>query len=148
MPELPDIAAYLTALEPRVLGQPLEALRIASPFVLRSVSPRPSEAVSLPMAGLRRLGKRIVFSTAGPPQSRIHLVVHLMIAGRLHWKERGAKVPGRYGLAAFDFPAGTLLFTEAGTKKRASLTLVRGDAGLAALDPGGLDVLRASAEEF
>src|SRR5260221_9222300 len=110
MPELPDIAAYLTALEPRVVGQTLEAARIASPFVLRSVSPSPSEALGKRIAELRRIGKRIVFTSEGAAGDRIHLVLHLMIAGRLHWKERGAKVPGRYGLLAFDFPQGTLLF--------------------------------------
>src|SRR5882762_9365231 len=116
MPELPDIHAYLVALEPRVLGQTLEGVRLASPFVLRSVLPRPSEAVGLRVAGLRRVGKRIVLAMEGAPEDRIFVVIHLMIAGRLHWKERGAKVSGKYALAAFDFPAGTLTFTEAGSR--------------------------------
>ncbi len=148
MPELPDIQAYLTALEPRVVGRPIEAVRVASPFVLRSVTPRPGEAVGKRVELLRRIGKRVSFGLEGAPVDRIWLVLHLMIAGRLHWKERGAKIPGRYGLLAIDFPDGSLLFTEAGTKKRASLTLVRGDAALAALDPGGLDVLTATPEMF
>ena len=148
MPELPDIQAYLTALEPRVVGQPLEAVRLGSPFVLRSVTPRPAEATGKRIALLRRLGKRIVLGTEGTADERIFLVMHLMIAGRLHWKERGSKLPGRYGLVAFDFPEGTLTFTEAGTRKRASLTLVRGEAALASLDPGGIDVRRASGDEF
>jgi formamidopyrimidine-DNA glycosylase len=148
MPELPDINAYLAALESRVRGQPLDAVRVASPFVLRSVSPRPSEAASARVVDLRRIGKRIALGMEGAADARIFLVLHLMIAGRLHWKERGAKIPGRYGLAAFDFPTGSLLFTEAGTKKRASLTLVRGEAALAALDPGGIDVLASPLAAF
>ena len=147
MPELPDIQAYLVALAPRVLGQPLEAVRLASPFVLRSVSPRPSEAVGGKVAELRRIGKRIVLGLEGG-DDRIFLVLHLMIAGRLHWKERGAKVAGRYGLVAFDFPQGTLTFTEAGTKKRASLALVRGEEALRALDPGGVDPISTSPATF
>jgi formamidopyrimidine-DNA glycosylase len=148
MPELPDINAYLAALEPRVRGQVLDAVRVASPFVLRSVSPRPSEAASARVVDVRRIGKRIALGLEGAADVRIFLVLHLMIAGRLHWKERGAKIPGRYGLAAFDFPTGSLLFTEAGTKKRASLTLVRGEAALAALDPGGIDVLASPLAAF
>jgi len=144
MPELPDISAYLVALEPRVVGQPLLAVRLKSPFVLRSVSPRPAEVCGQRVVGLRRIGKRIALGFEGDTWA----VLHLMIAGRLHWKERGAKLPGRYGLLAFDFPEGTLLFTEAGTKKRASLTLVRGEAALLALDPGGIDLLRSSLDEF
>jgi formamidopyrimidine-DNA glycosylase len=148
MPELPDIEAYLTALSPRLLGQPLEAVRLRSPFVLRSVSPRPAEAVGKKVAELRRIGKRIALGMETAPEEPLFLVLHLMVAGRLHWKDRGAAVPGRYGLLAFDFPGGTLLFTEAGTKKRASLTLVRGEQALRALDPGGIDVLSATAGEF
>ena len=148
MPELPDINAYLTALGPRVLGQPLEAVRLGSPFVLRSVTPRPAEVVGAKAVELRRIGKRIALGLDGTPETRVYLVIHLMIAGRLHWKERGAKMPGRYGLAAFDFPEGTLLFTEAGTRKRASLTLVRGEAALAALDPGGIEVLGSRLDAF
>jgi formamidopyrimidine-DNA glycosylase len=148
MPELPDIAAYLTALAPRVQGQPLEGARLGNPFVLRSVSPRPSDAVGQRVQELRRIGKRIALGLEGAPAERIWLVIHLMIAGRLHWKDRGAKIPGRYGLAAFDFPQGALVFTEAGTKRRASLTLVRGEEALRALDPGGVDPLAATSDEF
>ncbi len=148
MPELPDIEAYLTALAPRVLGKALQGVRLGSPFVLRSVSPRPAEAVGKQITALRRIGKRIAFGLEGEEDSRIFLVLHLMIAGRLHWKERGAKLPGRLGLAAFDFPEGTLTFTEAGTRKRASLTLVQGEAALAAIDPGGLDVLGSPLDAF
>lgn len=126
MPELPDILAYLEALQARIVGQPLERVRIASPFVLRSVDP-PIEAVrDRRVLALRRLGKRIVIGL----EHELFLVLHLMIAGRLHWKPTGAKIPGRIGLAAFDFPSGTLLLTEAGSKKRASLHLVRGGDAL------------------
>src|SRR6266851_1669049 len=122
MPELPDIAAYLTALTPRVVGQPLEALRIGSPFVLRSVQPRPGDLAGKRVTGLRRIGKRIALQLesaggGGMGSPPLFALIHLMIAGRLHWKERGAKIPGRYGLAAFDFPGGTLVFTEAGTRR-------------------------------
>ena len=147
MPELPDIQSYLVALAPRVLQQPLEAIRLGNPFVLRTVSPRPSEAAGHKVAELRRLGKRIVFGLEGG-DDRIFIVIHLMIAGRLHWKDKGAKIPGRMGLAAFDFPDGTLTFTEAGTKRRASIYLVRGEAALAAMDPGGIDPIGSSLEDF
>lgn len=148
MPELPDVEVYLAALAPRVLGQPLEAVRLASPFLLRTVEPPLASLEGRRVEGLRRLGKRIVFGFEGD----LFLVLHLMIGGRLHWKPRGAKVPGRNpgksGLAAFDFPTGTLLLTEAGSKKRASLHLVAGAAALAELDPGGLEVLTADLEAF
>jgi len=144
MPELPDVVVYLEALQRRIVGQPLERIRLVSPFLLRSVEP-PLEAITgQPVLGLRRLGKRLVWEF---PEARF-LVLHLMIAGRLHWKERGAKVPGKIGLAAFDFPNGTLTLTEAGTKKRASLHLVHGHGALAAHDPGGLEVLDADAVGF
>ena len=146
MPELPDITAYLTALEPRVKGQRLEGLRLGSPFVLRSVHPRPSALLGKLVTGLRRVGKRIAFQLEGEPP--LFAVVHLMIAGRFHWKEPGAKIPGRYGLAAFDFPGGTLVLTEAGTKRRASLRILEGEEALRAEDPGGMDVLSATAAEF
>ena len=122
MPELPDIALYLDALRPRVVGQPLAGLRITSPFVLRSAAPPASELVGRVVTDVRRLGKRIVFALDGA----YFVVLHLMIAGRLHWKPTGAPIPRRAGLAAFDFPSGTLLLTEAGTKHRASLHVVRG----------------------
>ena len=145
MPELPDVEAYLTALAPRVLHQPLTAIRIASPFLLRSVDPSPREACGRVVIGLRRLGKRVVMALEGD----IFVVIHLMIAGRLHWKDTpAARIPGKIGLAAFDFPAGTLLFTEAGTKKRAALHVVRGAAALAAHDAGGIDPLTADAAAF
>ena len=124
MPELPDIVAYLEALEPRVVGQRLEGVRVKSPFLVRSVSPPLSEAAGRRVVGFRRMGKRIVFEL----EQGLFLVLHLMISGRLHWKPRGAKPAGRLGLAAYDFENGTLLLTEASTKKRASLYLVRGEA--------------------
>ena len=144
MPELPDIALYQDALRPRVVGQPLGGLSITSPFVLRSAGPPASELVGRVVTGVRRLGKRIVFALDGA----YFAVLHLMIAGRLHWKPAGAPIPRRAGLAAFDFPNGTLLLTEAGTKHRASLHLVRGERALAAHDPGGLDVLAATLGQF
>ena len=144
MPELPDITVYIEALETRVLGQPLEGLRIANPFLLRSVEPPVKSAKGRRVARLRRLGKRIAIGLEG----ELWLVLHLMIAGRLHWASPGAKLPGRRGLAAFDFPAGSLVLTEAGSKRRASLHLVAGEAGLAAHDPGGLEVLEADLAAF
>jgi formamidopyrimidine-DNA glycosylase len=144
MPELPDVVVYLEALQKRIVGQPLERIRLVSPFLLRSVEP-PLEAITRqPVLGLRRLGKRLVWEF---PEARF-LVLHLMIAGRLHWKERGAKVPGKIGLAAFDFPNGTLTLTEAGTKKRAALHLVQGYEALATHNPGGLEVLEADIADF
>jgi formamidopyrimidine-DNA glycosylase len=141
MPELPDIETYLHCLAPRLLRRHLRQLRIRSPFVLRSVDPPPSEAEGRRFRSLSRLGKRICIGLEG----ELHVVIHLMIAGRLRWRERrGAapvKLPGKLGLAAFDLDHGTLLLTEAGSKKRASLHLVRGVAGLAAHDPGGLELL-------
>jgi formamidopyrimidine-DNA glycosylase len=144
MPELPDIVVYIERLRPRIEGQVLERARLASPFLLRTVEPPLSEVEGRKVAGLRRLGKRIAVAL----EPDLFLIFHLMIAGRLHWKPRGAKVPGKVGLAAFDFPTGTLLLTEAGSKKRASLHLVRGDAALAAHNPGGLEVLDADEAEF
>ncbi|MBX3024224.1 Fpg/Nei family DNA glycosylase [bacterium] len=144
MPELPDVAVYIETIAPRVVGQPLEAIRLASPFVLRSVDPPVGALVGRRVSGLRRLGKRIVFALEGD----LFIVVHLMIAGRFRWETPGAKPPPRLGLAAFDFPAGTLLLTEASKKKRAAIHLVRGVAALAAHDPGGLEVLRASPVDF
>jgi formamidopyrimidine-DNA glycosylase len=144
LPELPDIALYLHALAPRIGHAPLERLRIASPFVLRSTDPTPTEVEGRRVQGLRRLGKRIVLELEG----RYFVVLHLMIAGRLRWRAPGAAVPRRWGLAALDFPAGTLLLTEAGTRHRASLHLVRGAEALAAFDPGGLDVLTADFDAF
>ena len=144
MPELPDIALYLDALASRVVGKPLERLRIASPFLLRTADPAASDLVGRAIRDVRRLGKRIVLAL----EDDYFVVLHLMIAGRLHWKPAGAPIPRRAGLAAFDFPNGTLLLTEAGTKHRASLHILRGAAALAAHDPGGLDVLAATLEQF
>jgi len=144
MPELPDIALYLHALAPRVLGAPLERIRLASPFVLRSTTPPATELEGRVVRGLRRLGKRIVFAF----DDEYAMVLHLMIAGRLRWRAHGAGIPGKVGLAAFDFPAGTLLFTEASARHRASLYLVHGAAALAEHDPGGLDVRDATAAQF
>jgi formamidopyrimidine-DNA glycosylase len=144
MPELPDVVVYLECLQRRVAGQVLQRVRVSSPFLLRSVQPPPAEAEGKAVRGLRRLGKRIVFELDG----ELFLVLHLMIAGRLHWKAPGAKPPGRIGLAAFDFPAGTLVLTEAGTKRRASLHLVQGEARLAEHQPGGLEVLDADLAGF
>ena len=144
MPELPEITAYLEALEPRVVGEPLERVRLASPFLVRTFDPPLSAAEGRRVEALGRLGKRIVLSLEGD----LHLVLHLMIAGRLRWREAGAKVPGKVGLAAFDFPAGTLVLTEAGSKKRASLHVVRGAAALAEHDPGGVEPLEADLDAF
>jgi formamidopyrimidine-DNA glycosylase len=144
MPELPDIALYLEALAPRITGARLERVRIPSPFLLRSVDPPLSLAQGRAVAGLSRLGKRIVIELDG----ELFLVLHLMIAGRLHWKTTGAALPKRRGLAAFDFSTGTLTLTEAGTRRRASLHLAAGRAALAALDPGGIDVLQADPVAF
>jgi formamidopyrimidine-DNA glycosylase len=156
MPELPDVTAYLVALEPRVLGQRLTGVRIASPFVLRSVDPPLREAFGQTVTGLRRIGKRIVLELRHPSgrgearEPASFIVIHLMIAGRLHWKDApAARIPGgKRGLAAFDFSTGTLLFTEEGTKKRAALYLVRGAKALAAHDPGGIDPLMADRATF
>ena len=144
MPELPDVAVYIACLEPRILGQTLNGVRIANPFLVRTVEPRLSAAAGRRVRGLRRLGKRIAIGL----EDDLHLVVHLMIAGRLHWKAPGASLPKRGGLAAFDFPLGTLTLTEAGSKRRASLHVVAGEAALATLDPGGAEVLDVDLEAF
>ncbi|HVH09343.1 MAG TPA: DNA-formamidopyrimidine glycosylase family protein [Gemmatimonadales bacterium] len=144
MPELPDIALYLSALRPRVVGERLERIRVASPFVVRTADPPITELAGRVVTEVSRLGKRIVLAF----EEERFLVIHLMIAGRLHWKPLGAAIPRRSGLAAYDFAHGTLLFTEAGTKHRASLHVVRGEAALKAHDPGGLDVLGATLEQF
>jgi formamidopyrimidine-DNA glycosylase len=144
MPELPDVTVYIEALTERILNQPILKIRIGSPFVLRSFDPPISAAEGKKVMALRRLGKRIVFEL----ESEFFLVVHLMIAGRFHWKPKGAKIARKYGQAAFDFSNGTLLLTEAGTKKRASINLVRGEATLQEHDPGGLEVFEASLAQF
>lgn len=144
MPELPDIAVYIRALQSRVVGQQLESVELRSPFLLRSVDPPLSELDGRTTVEVRRLGKRIVFEL----ESGLFLVLHLMIAGRLHWRERGAKAPGRGGLALFHFSSGTLVLTEAGRKRRASLYLFRGEDELARHDPGGLEVLECDRNAF
>ncbi len=144
MPELPDVTVYIEALSERVLHQPIEKIRIGSPFVLRSFEPPIGEAEHKNILGFRRLGKRIVFEL----EDDLYLLIHLMIAGRLHWKPKGVKVGLKYGLAAFDFPTGTLLLTEAGTKKRASIYLIRGETVLQAHDPGGLEIFDGTLEQF
>jgi formamidopyrimidine-DNA glycosylase len=144
MPELPDVTVYIEALSERVLNRPIEKIRIASPFVLRSFDPPVTAAEGKKVLSLRRLGKRIVFEL----ESELFLIFHLMIAGRFHWKPRGAKIARKYGQAAFDFAFGTLLLTEAGTKKRASIHLVRGEAALSDHDPGGLEIFASSLEQF
>jgi len=144
MPELPDITLYLEALTPRVIGQPLERLRIGNPFVVRTIAPAPAELGGRQVIALRRLGKRIVFVLT----DELFIVLHLMIAGRLRWRDRGAAIPGKVGLAAFDFAAGTAILTEAGSKRQASIHIVRGEQALAALDPLGLEVLTADVAAF
>ena len=144
MPELPDVELYLSALRPRIVDRPIERIRLATPFLLRSVQPPLDTTLGHTVVGLRRLGKRIVWELSGG----LFLVFHLMIAGRFKWRDRGAAVPKRLGLAAFDFPDGTLLITEASTRKRASLHVVQGEVALAALDPGGRDVMASSIESF
>ncbi len=144
MPELPDISAYIAALEPRILNQPLERVRLASVFVLRTVDPPISSVERKTVRALRRVGKRIAIGV----DDDIWLVIHLMIAGRLHWKPPQAKLAGRNGLLAFDFPVGSLLLTEAGSRRRASLHILRGEEGLRSIDPGGLEVFSTDLEGF
>ncbi|HUE03746.1 MAG TPA: DNA-formamidopyrimidine glycosylase family protein [Bryobacteraceae bacterium] len=144
MPELPDIAAYVEALEPLVMGRTLERVRIGSPFLLRTLEPPPESAAGRVVCGLRRIGKRIAIGVEGD----LWLVLHLMIAGRLHWRPSPPKLGGRQNLAAFDFDNGSVLLTEAGAKRRASLHVVRGAEGLRSLDPGGIDVFTADEGAF
>jgi formamidopyrimidine-DNA glycosylase len=144
MPELPDIAAYISALEPRIIGQPLEHVRIASAFLLRTARPPVASVEGRVVRELRRIGKRIAIGMDGD----LWLVLHLMIAGRLHWRPPGAKLAGRQNLAAFDFPHGSLVLTEAGTKRRASLHLFEGEEALRSIDPGGIDVLSSDLNSF
>jgi formamidopyrimidine-DNA glycosylase len=144
VPELPDVEVYIEALQRRILGQELERVRMASPFLLRTIDPPLAETHGRAVRSIRRIGKRIAIGVEGD----LWLVLHLMIAGRLHWKRYGAKVSGRLALAAFDFPAGTLLLTEAGSQKRASLHVVAGGEALRALDPGGLEVLGSDLAAF
>ncbi len=144
MPELPDINAYLIALQTRIVGQCLLAIRLGSPFVLRTAQPAISAAAGHRVLRLERVGKRVALGL----DHDLWIVIHLMIAGRLHWRAPGVKLGGRNNLAAFDFEKGSLLLTEAGTKRRASIHVVVGEAGLRSLDPGGIDVLSSSLAEF
>jgi formamidopyrimidine-DNA glycosylase len=144
MPELPDIVIYIEALEKRILGETLEAIRIVSPFLLRTTTPPVSSAMEKKVLHLRRIGKRICIGL----EDDVWLVLHLMIAGRLHWRERGAAISPHHNFAAFDFPTGTLLWSEAGSKKRASLHVVAGKNALRALDAGGLEILECALEDF
>ena len=144
MPEYPDVTVYLEALAPRVLGRPLEAIRVRGPALVRTVEPPLREATGKRVTALRRQGKRLVFVL----EDGLFLVLHLMIAGRLHWRPRGAPVPGRVGLAAFDFPDGTLVLTEASPKKRAQLWLLRGEDAVRALDRGGIDPMESTLAQF
>lgn len=144
MPELPDITVYVEALAKRTIGQQLEKIRLANPFLLRSVFPTPSAVEGKKVMGLSRIGKRIVIEL----ESEFFVVLHLMIAGRLRWKPRGAGIPGKIGHAALDFSSGTLILTEAGTKKRASLHLVEGRRKLQDIDPGGMDLVACAVSEF
>ncbi len=144
VPELPDIAAYISALEPRIVAQPIEHIRVSSPFLLRTVQPSLKDVEGRVVRELRRIGKRIAIGLDGD----LWLVLHLMIAGRLHWRQRGAKLAGRQSLAAFDFPNGSLVLTEGGTKHRASLYVLSGEESLQSVDPGGIDVLSSNFESF
>jgi len=144
VPELPDIAAYITALESRILNQPLQHVRLASVFLLRTVDPPLETTEGRTVVALRRIGKRIAIGVEGD----LWLVLHLMIAGRLHWKPPQAKLAGRNALAAFDFPTGSLTLTEAGSKRRASLHVVRGEEGLYSIDPGGIEVFSTDLDGF
>jgi formamidopyrimidine-DNA glycosylase len=144
MPELPDITAYMTALEPRVIGELIEHVRVASPFLLRTVDPPLSAVEGKRIRELRSIGKRIAFGV----EDDLWLVLHLMIAGRLHWRAAGASIAGRNQLAAFDFPEGSLVLTEAGAKRRASLHVIRGEEALDAMDPGGIEVFASDLPAF
>jgi formamidopyrimidine-DNA glycosylase len=144
MPELPDVELYRSALTARVSGQPIEAVRVGNPFVVRTYDPPIAAIAGRTVRGIRRLGKRLVFELDGT----LFIVVHLMIAGRLRWRDRGAAIPGKIGLLAFDFPEGTLLLTEAGSKRQAAVHLVDGEAALSAHDPGGLEIFDADLAAF
>jgi len=144
MPELPDVTVYIEALTARILHQPLERLRLGNPFVVRTIEPSPAALAGRTVIGLRRLGKRIVLAL----DEDLFVVVHLMIAGRFRWRPPGAPIPGKVGLAAFDFPTGTLILTEAGSRRQASIQLFRGQNALDAVDPGGLDVLTCDLPTF
>src|SRR3981189_3326231 len=144
MPELPDIVAYVSALESRIVGQPLERIRLGSPFLLRTVQPPITSVEGCNVRGPPGIGKR----TGIGVENDLWLALHLMIAGRLHWRAPGAKLAGRQSLAIFDFPNGSLVLTEAGTKRRASLHVLSGEAGLGSVDAGGIDVFSSDLHSF
>jgi formamidopyrimidine-DNA glycosylase len=144
MPELPDVNAYLCALDTRIVGRTLEKVRVASAFVLRTAEPPIADLQGQVVRELRRIGKRVVIGMSND----LWVVIHLMIAGRLHWRAPGVKLSGRNNLAAFDFAEGSLLLTEAGTKRRASLHVLRGEPALRAMDPGGIDIVSSTFDEF
>jgi formamidopyrimidine-DNA glycosylase len=144
MPELPDVELYIGTLTPRILRQPLEQLRIGNPFIVRTIDPPPAALAGRIVVDVRRMGKRIVIGLSGD----LFIVLHLMIAGRLRWRDRGAAIPGKVGLAAFDFPTGTAILTEAGSRRQASIHLVQGSGAVAAMNPGGLEIAEATLEEF
>jgi formamidopyrimidine-DNA glycosylase len=144
LPELPDVTVYVEAVASRVTGKVLRRVRLGNPFVLRTFAPSPRELEGTKVTGVRRVGKRVVLEC----EHERSIVIHLMVAGRLHWKEPGAKLAGRQGLAAFDFDEGTLTLTEAGTRRRASIHIVAGEAALHALDPGGIEVMASEAGAF
>jgi formamidopyrimidine-DNA glycosylase len=144
VPELPDVIVYLEALAPRILGQPLERFRLGNPFIVRTIEPEPSMFEGRRVERLRRMGKRMVFQF----ENELYLVLHLMIAGRLRWRERGAAMPRKVGLAALDFPDGTLILTEAGSKRQASIHLLRGSAGVSEFERGGLEVMDSTLPDF
>ena len=144
MPELPDVELYVHALRPRIVHQPLERIRLGNPFVVRTIEPAPADVEGRAVTDVRRMGKRILFALT----DGFYVVLHLMIAGRFRWRERGAAIPRKIGLAAFDFPNGTLHLTEAGSRRQASIHIIRDAARLREMDPGGLEVLTATASEF
>ena len=148
MPELPDISAYITALDARIVSQPLQQVRLGSVFLLRTVDPPLTAVNGRTVRELRRVGKRIAIGLGSAPGENLWLVLHLMIAGRLHWKPPHAKLAGRNALAAFDFPSGSLVLTEAGSKRRASLHVLHGDEALQAIDPGGVEIFATDLDGF
>jgi formamidopyrimidine-DNA glycosylase len=144
MPELPDVELYVHALSARVIGQPLERIRLGNPFIVRTIEPPPAALAGKKVREIRRMGKRIVIGL----DDDLWIVIHLMIAGRLRWRERGAAIPGKVGLAAFDFPPGTVIFTEAGSRRQASIHIVRGAPAVEAMNPGGIEIAATSLETF
>jgi formamidopyrimidine-DNA glycosylase len=144
VPELPDVELYIHALKPRILDRPLERFRIGNPFIVRTIEPRPEDLEGRTVADIRRMGKRLVFAFPND----LFLLLHLMIAGRLRWRAKGAPIPAKVGLAAFDFPAGSVILTEAGSRRQASIHILRGHEALQAMNPNGLEVLDATAAEF